>query len=91
MKKIDIMNNINPAKPGTPCEWQIIGGKVTRGESFIPEAIVNEKVEKEKVEEVVKDVYGEVQIVPEGEELKPHKVDMKKLKELQKKKVKKVW
>ena len=59
MKKIDIMNNIHPAKPGTPCEWQIIDGKVTRGESFIPEALVVEKDEKKKVDEALKVIKKE--------------------------------
>ena len=48
MKKLDIMNSIEPGK------WVIVNGKVQRIEEFVPEPLVIEKEEKEKVEEIVK-------------------------------------
>jgi len=54
MKKLDIMNNIEPGR------WAVVGDKVQRIEEFVKEPLVVEKEEKEKVEEVVKEVIKEV-------------------------------
>ena len=49
MKKMDIMNRINPVNPGEECEWQIIDGKVQR---IVKEIKIEGPVVKEAIEEV---------------------------------------
>lgn len=56
MKKIDIMNNKDRVEPGQPCQWQLVGGKVTKVEEFIPKAIIIEKEKKEEIKEIIKEV-----------------------------------
>lgn len=74
MKKLDIMNNKDPVAPGEVCKWQLIGGKVTKVEEFIPTAIVVEKEEKEVIETMIEKAYPVVLKRKVGaEEEKPKK------------------
>ena len=63
MMKLDIMNNKDPVKPGEVCKWQLVGGKVTRIEKFIPISLVLEKDLKEETIKIVKEVKKEVKEV----------------------------
>ena len=78
MKKLDIMNRKEPGK------WIIQGGKVQRIEEFIPTALIVEKEENEKVEEIVKGAKA----IVDGKELRYDEVkeEWKREKKTKKKK-----
>ena len=60
MRKLDIMNTRDQVVPGEKCKWQMIGGKVTKVEEFIPKALVIEKEVKAEVKKIVEEAKEEI-------------------------------
>jgi len=76
MRKLDIMNNMEPVAPGEFCNWQVIGGKVKRVKDAGMEIVDGEiKVRGPVVENAIK----EVNVVEEKIDVKIKKKEDRKV------------